>query len=220
MPSSMTVDLENLHGYLAEPDKNSGLGVLLVHAWWGLNEFFRTLADRFAAEGFVAFAPDYYNGKVAVTTDDAANFRDQMNIGKTDETLKKALDYLKQHPSVTGKKIGVLGISLGTWFCVDLARRRPEDIGAIVLFYGIGGGEFNDFRIPLQGHFAENDQFENTKDVKEFEMQVAEGSEKCEFYTYPGTTHWFFESDVTDAYQQSAANLAFERTIAFLKSHL
>jgi len=56
--------------------------------------------------------------------------------------------------------------------------------------------------------------------VREFEILVAEGRGECEFFTYLGTTHWFFESDVTKAYQRSAADLAFERTIAFLKSHL
>jgi carboxymethylenebutenolidase len=220
MPFSKTVDLENLHGHIAIPDKNSGIGLLLVHAWWGLNEFFKTLADHFATEGFVVFAPDFYNGKVATTIDEAENLSDKMDEEATATTLNRALDYLKQHPSAAGEKVGVMGVSLGAWFSVNLSMNRPEEIGAIVLFYGLGDRKISDFSIPIQGHFAEDDKYENTEDVKEFEMRVAEGRGECEFYTYPGTTHWFFESDVINAFHKSSANLAFERTIMFLKSHL
>ena len=220
MVSDSFIEIDGLKGYLAIPDERSGKGILMVHAWWGLNDFFKTLAHRFATEGFVAFAPDYYNGIVATTIDGAMNLRNKMDRKNTDAILKKALDYLKKHPSRAGEKIGVLGISLGTQFSVNLARNRSNDVGAIVLFYGLAGGKFDKFGIPLQGHFAENDEFEDTETVKKFEMLVTEGGGNGEFYTYPGTTHWFFEDDVASAYQKPAANLAFERTIVFLKSHL
>ena len=220
MVSDSSVELNGLNGHLSIPDGNTGKGILMLHAWWGLNDFFKTLVHRFATEGFVAFAPDYYEGKVAKTINEADHLSERIDREKIVAKIGKALDYLKNHPSVTGNKIGAMGISLGTLFTIDLARDRSEDIGAVILFYGIGDGQFSNTRVPVQGHFAENDEFEDTETVKKFEMLVTKGNRNCEFYTYPGTTHWFFEKDVTDAYQKPAADLAFERTIAFLKSYL
>jgi carboxymethylenebutenolidase len=212
--------MTELKGHLALPERKKGKGLLLVHAWWGLNEFFMGLADRFAEEGFVVFAPDYYNGKVASTIDAAEKFSNVMDEKETESNLKKALKYLSKHPAVTGEKIGILAISLGAWFSVRLAFDEPDNIGAIVLFYGIGGGEFNEFAIPIQCHFAEDDEYEEIDQIIEFKEQVMKGKGKGEFHTYEGTTHWFFESDVINAFHEPSAELAFQRTVAFLKSHL
>jgi carboxymethylenebutenolidase len=219
MVSTSIVDSDNLKGYLSLPKKKSGKGLLLLHAWWGLNDFFKTLTNRFAGEGFVAFAPDYYNGRVATTVDEANNLVRKFDKKEAEAIHKNALDYLKQHPSIIGEKIGVLGVSLGTRYAVNLARKRPNDIGAIVLFYGVVGGKFDGFRIPIQGHFAEEDEWgADPKAVKKFETRLGDGA--FQFYIYQGTTHWFLEEDVTEAYHQPSAELAFRRTLAFLKSHL
>lgn len=221
MVSESIIDIDNLHGYISIPDKNAGKGLLLVHAWWGLNEFFKTLANRFASEGFVAFAPDYYDGKVATTVDDAKSLRMKLGKKQADVTLKNAVTCLRQHPSVTGEKIGVLGVSLGTRYSVNLARKMPKDIGAIVLFYGAAGGKFDGFRVPIQGHFAEKDEWgADPKAVKKFEARLGESDSVLELYIYQGTTHWFFEEDVTDSYHRPSAELAFRRAVDFLKSYL
>jgi carboxymethylenebutenolidase len=221
MATSSTIETDNLNGHLSIPDKKAGKGILLLHAWWGLNNFFKTLANRFAIEGFVVFAPDYYDGRVATTINEANDLSTKLDIEKADTTIRSALDYLKQHPSVIGKRIGVMGVSLGTLFTVNLARSRPEDVGAIILFYGLGDGEFSSIKPPIQGHFAETDEWDaGPGDVKKVEMQLAEKRRVYEFYTYQGTTHWFLEEDVIKAYHQPSAELAFRRTITFLKSHL
>jgi carboxymethylenebutenolidase len=221
MVSDSIVEIDGLVGHLSIPEKRTGKGILLVHAWWGLNEFFKKLANRFAVEGFVAFAPDYYDGRIATTINKADDLSTKLDREKADITIGSALDYLKQHPSVIGERIGVMGVSLGTLFAIDLARRRPEDVGAIILFYGLGDGEFNNIKTPIQGHFAEDDKWDaDSKAVKEAEVKLAESDGVYEFYTYEGTTHWFLEEDVIEAYHQPSAELAFRRTIAFLKSHL
>jgi carboxymethylenebutenolidase len=221
MVSTSTVTLSGLTGHMALPDKGKGKGVLLVHAWWGLNEFFKTLADRLAAEGFVVFAPDYYNGKVARTVDEATKFSGEFDRKEAATILKRAVKHLKQHPSITGEKIGVIGVSLGTRFSVNLARELPKDIGAVVLSYGITGGKFDRFVVPLQGHFAEHDGWgSEPKDVERFETRLAESKKEYELHIYEGTTHWFLEEDVVGAYDERAAALAFKRTAAFLKANL
>jgi carboxymethylenebutenolidase len=214
-------EVDDLKGHLSIPEKKSGRGVLLLHAWWGLNDFLKTLAHRFAIEGFVAFAPDYYDGKIAATIHEAEDLSSKVDREKTDAKLGKVLDYLKHHPSVTGNKIGVIGISLGTLFAVDLTRSRPEDVGAAILFYGLGDAEFSSIRVPIQGHFAETDEWDaGPEDVKRVEAQLAENGRIYEFHTYQGTTHWFLEQDVIQAYHRPSAELAFKRTTTFLKSHL
>jgi carboxymethylenebutenolidase len=221
MVSDSFVETDGLNGYLSIPDKKAGKGVLLLHAWWGLNDFFKILANRFAAEGFVVFAPDYYDGRVARTINEADDLSTRLDREKADTTIRNALDYLKQHPSVIGERVGVIGVSLGTLFAVDLARSRPENVGAIVLFYGLGDGEFNSIKTPVQGHFAEVDEWDaDPKAVKDVEVKLAEGDGVYEFYTYRGTTHWFLEEDVIKAYHRPSAELAFRRTVTFLKSHL
>jgi carboxymethylenebutenolidase len=218
--SDSIVEVDGLKGYLSIPDKKLGRGVLLLHAWWGLNDFLKILAHRFAVEGFVAFAPDYYDGKIATTIHEAADLSSKVDREKTDTRLGKALDYLKHHPLVTGNKIGVMGISLGTLFAVDLARSRPEDVGAAILFYGLGDTEFSSIRVPIQGHFAEIDEWDaGPEDVERVEAQLAERRRIYEFYTYQGTTHWFLEEDVVQAYHEPSAELAFRRVVTFLKSH-
>ena len=96
-----------------------------------------------------------------------------------------------------------------------------NNIGAIVLLYGVAGGKFDDFGVPIQGHFAENDEWgADPKAVKKFEVRLAKSNGVHEFYIYENTTHWFFEDDVVQAYQQPSADLVFKRTIEFLKSYL
>ncbi len=220
MVSMSSVDLEGLNGYLASPNQKSGIGLLIVHAWWGLNEFFKSLANKLAKEGFVVFVPDYYNGEVAKSNDEATNLRDALDMRRTGELLTKSVDFLKQHPDVIGDRIGVLGVSLGAWLSIDLAQKRTDDIGAVVLFYGVGGGTFDSFDIPIQCHFAETEEWEPADYREEFEKRLSDAEVEFDFYTYPNTTHWFIEENVTAAYRPEAANLALRRSIEFLKARL
>lgn len=107
---------------------------------------------------------------------------------------------------VAEEKIGVVGVSLGIRFSVNLARKRPEDIGAVVLIYGVAGGKFDHFNIPLQGHFAEIDEWGGgPKAVAKFETRLAKSNSPYELHIYPNTTHWFLEEDVSKAYDKPSA---------------
>lgn len=221
MVSSSIIETTGLKGYLSLPDTGTGKGLLLIHAWWGLNDFFKKLTDRFASEGFVTFTPDYYNGNVAKTIDEANDLSTNLDFEEADMTLSRAFDYLKKHPAIKGEKIGVLGVSLGTLFTINLARSSPDDVGAAIVFYGLGDQNPDNIKVPFQGHFSETDEWDaDPEAVKEFEKELLEKSRTYEFHTYPGTTHWFLEEDVLEAYVQAAADQAFQRTVAFLKVHL
>jgi len=115
----------------------------------------------------------------------------------------------------------VIGFSLGAYYALSLAAAAPEQIRSVVLFYGTGDDDFSSSKAAYLGHFAENDEYEPQANVDYLEgaLKQAGGSPlgAVTFYRYPGTGHWFFEPDRTDAYNPAAASLAWERTLAFLK---
>src|SRR5438132_14152583 len=102
-------------GYLAVPKTGSGPGLLVLHAWWGLNDFFKGLCDRLAAAGFVAFAPDLYRGATASTRDGAANLMSKVDQKVAGQDILNGVRGLQSHPAVKGKHLGVIGFSMGAF---------------------------------------------------------------------------------------------------------
>lgn len=210
-------------GYLAIPKKGSGPGVLVLHAWWGLNDFFKELCDRLATAGFVAFVPDLYRGATASTRDEAKNLMSKLDQKAADRDLVNAVRGLQIHPAVRGKGLGVVGFSLGAFMGLWLAQERPADVAAVVLFYGTREGDYSknwSTKAAFLGHFAETDEFESPASVRELEQLLRANEKDVTFHTYTGTTHWFFEKDRSDAYDADAAKLAWQRTIRFLTTQL
>lgn len=207
-------------GYLALPPDESGSGVLVLHAWWGLNDFFVGLCDRLAGAGFVALAPDLYQGRVASSAEDAERLMRSLDAEATQARVLNALDTLRAHPAVSGDAVGVLGCSLGAAWALELSASRPEQIAAAVLFYGVGEADFAVARCVYLGHFAEYDDFDSLETAHEMEAAMQSAGRDITFHAYPGTKHWFFEADRPDAYDADAAQLAWDRTVSFLSSHL
>lgn len=208
------------NGYLALPSNGAGPGVLVLHAWWGLNDFFRQLCDRLAAEGFVALAPDLYGGKIAETVDEAERLLQESDSASMQSAALGAIAYLRQLPAVRGAGLGEIGFSMGGYWALLLSTLAPEQVAAAVLFYGNGEGDFTKARAAYQGHFAESDPWEPDEGVRALETALHAAGRAVTFYTYPGAGHWFFESNRPDAYHPEASALAWERTIAFLHEHL
>jgi carboxymethylenebutenolidase len=136
--------------------------------------------------------------------------------------ILSAVDFLKKYPAVSGNKLGVLGFSFGGFWALWLAQKKPELFAAVTLFYGTngGGGDFTQSKAAFLGHFAETDPNESLTVVQELEKNLRGANRPATFYIYPGTGHWFFEKDRPDAYNAPSAQLAWERTIAFLHAHL
>jgi len=210
---------KNFKGYIASPEVESGPGILLLHPWWGLNDFFKRTCERLAGEGFVVLAPDYYAGKIATTIEEAEHIKNNLDFNNVLRTISKSVEFLNTHPSVISPQIAVIGFSLGCRFAVQVADHFPNRISAVVLFYG-GGDQFNHAKATYQGHFPEHDPW--GVDQEEIDMmnnQIHEAGLTSEFYTYSNTRHWFMEEDRPE-YNAEVAEKAWKRMISFLNPNL
>ncbi|MCC6455916.1 MAG: dienelactone hydrolase family protein [Caldilineaceae bacterium] len=205
-------------GFLALPPGGTGSGVLVLHAWWGLNDTMKAFCTRLAEAGFIAFAPDLYHGKIADTIAGAEALGAALdtNYLQAKAEIATATQLLNERVGEAGG-LAVIGFSLGAFYALDLATTAPEEIRSVVLFYGTGDGDFSRSRAAYLGHFAENDEYEPQSNVNNLEQSLRAAGRPVTFYRYPGTGHWFFEADRPDAYNQAAASLAWDRTLTFLR---
>ncbi|MBC8171799.1 MAG: dienelactone hydrolase family protein [Anaerolineae bacterium] len=206
-------------GYLALPSTGKGSAVLVLHAWWGLNDTIKAVCNRLAEAGFIAFAPDLYHGKVtdqiAEAETLAAALDGKVNQARAD--LAAAATFLKEQAGSDDASVAVLGFSLGAYFALDLSVTAPETIRAVVLFYGTGPSDYSRSKADYLGHFAETDEFEPQSNLDDLEEALMSAGRPVTFHRYSGTGHWFFEPDRVQAYNPAAASLAWDRTIAFLR---
>ncbi|GAB4190288.1 MAG: dienelactone hydrolase family protein [Roseiflexaceae bacterium] len=206
-------------GYLARPETGTGPGVLVLHAWWGLTPLFTGLCDRLAAEGFVALAPDLYGGPTADTIEQAQQLVENLDPGTTITKIEQAANLLRGNTTADGSKAGVIGFSLGAAWALDTSVRYYDLIDAVVLFYGTAHGEFGSARAAYQGHFGEQDEWEAGSDIDALEAMLGVAGREVTFYRYSACHHWFFEENRPE-YNPRAAELAWSRTLEFLKARL
>ncbi len=218
------VDGRTISGYLAVPEQGSGPGVLVLHAWWGLTEPFQQVCDRFAEAGFVALALDLYQGKTTASVEEAQALAGALNgdAERVSDDIAAALQFLHQYgKTADGRgKFAIVGFSLGGAYALDTSVTMAEEIAAVVTFYAAYPGlDYHSAKAAYLCHFAENDPFESAESVVEMEQDLQAAGRLVSVYTYPGTRHWFFEANCPE-YDAGAAQLAWERTVAFLRQQL
>ena len=180
--------------YLSTPISNPIGAVLVLHSWWGLNRFFSGLCDRFAGQGFVALAPDLYDGRVAGTVAEAKKLRAKVTASRKEPVYKYLIRMIDRLRSEAGADdVGVVGFSMGGHWAYWLAQRPEIPIVATVTFYAARNGDYSGSRSSFQAHFAETDEWVSPTSVRKPERSLAKAGRLFEFHTYPGTGHWFFE---------------------------
>ena len=203
-------------GYLALPSQSNAPGVIVLHAWWGLNPFFKRLCDRLAAEGFVAFAPDLNEGRVATTVDEAKEIMSSLDGQRKYDVAMAAPDFLRGRAEVRKEQFSLIGFSMGAAWSLVLASERPEDFHKAVLFYGAGEGDFAKVKAEILGHYSDTDEWEDINYVRSMENDMRNAGIKTNFHTYSQLPHWFFEDDRPE-YNPQASELAWRRTLEFLR---
>jgi carboxymethylenebutenolidase len=207
-------------GYLAG---SSGPGVIVIQEWWGLVPHITDIADRFAAEGFVALAPDMYHGEVTDEPDLAGKLLMSMNLATAGKDLSGAVDLLQERTGRT--KVGVTGVCMGGGLALMAACLRPDAIAAAAPFYGGMRPdtviEWDNLAAVVEGHYAATDRGTAAPEaVRELEASLRAKGKNATFHIYPGTQHAFFNDTRPEVYDAAVAKTAWDRTLALFRANL
>jgi carboxymethylenebutenolidase len=225
MPSEMVQFASNggkTEGYLSVPESGGGAGVVVLQEWWGLVPHIKDVCDRFAAEGFVALAPDLYHGRAATSPDEAGKMMMALDIDETEKDLRGAIKFLIDHPSVAGDSVGTVGFCMGGALSLYAASKN-EQVGACVVFYGVHPNvkpDLENLRAPVLGLFAERDSSVPPASVRDLERRLNELGKLNEMHIYPDADHAFFNDTRPEVYKPDAARDAWQRTINFFRANL
>jgi len=184
-------------GYLATPQSGKGPGVLVIQEWWGLDSGIKANADRLAAAGFVALAPDLYHGELAAhdEMDKAAHLMQSLPAERAAKDMSGAVDFLASHPAVTGSGVGVVGFCMGGMLSFLIAAGRPDKVKATVPFYGFPQGDmepdWSRLNARIQGHMAEHDDYFPPVAAHALEAKLRAMGKDVTLTVHPGTGHAF-----------------------------
>ncbi|MCW5937987.1 MAG: dienelactone hydrolase family protein [Fimbriimonadaceae bacterium] len=208
-------------GYLSEAE-GGGPGVIVIQEWWGLVDHIKNVADRFAAAGFTALAPDFFHGKVTTDPDDAATMMMALKMEEASAVVKRAIDALLARGSTTGDIVGVVGFCMGGQLAL-YAATVDDRIRACVDFYGVHPNvdpDYSKLVAPVLGLFAEHDEFVEESALAGLDATLAEHGKARFLHTFPGVKHAFFNDDRPEVYDERAAAQAWEMTLRFLREKI
>jgi len=215
----------NASGYLATPPGGKGAGILVIQEWWGLDEDLKKMADKLAAAGFVALAPDLYHGQVAGHTemDKAAHLMNTMPADRAARDMSGAVDFLASHPSVTSKSIGVVVFCMGGMLSFIIAANRGDKVKAVVPFYGFPQGpmepDWSKLTASVSGHMAEKDDFFPPAAAAALEKKLRAMGKDCTLKVHPGTGHAFMgPHNALGTLDEKLAATIWPDVVAFLKA--
>ncbi len=192
--------------------------LIVIHEWWGLNDFVRAKAKKFAADGYVALAVDLYRGKATADPDVAHQLMRGMPEDRARRDLRAAFAYLAARPDVDPARIASIGWCMGGGYSLQLAADEPR-LAAAVVYYGrlfTDEQEIAKLRMPLLGNFGSDDQGIPPASVRAF----ASKARSADFKVYDGAGHAFASSSKKEVFKPDAARDADARTDAFLAKHL
>ncbi len=221
---SELIQLGNINGYFAKP---TGAGpfpaVIVIQEWWGLDAQTKSIADRFAQEGYLAFAPDVYHGELAKLGDGDTAMRLVQKYGpNAPAELATMFDALKTHPNCNGR-IGSVGFCFGGRMSLALSTTRPLD--AVCTFYGGGMQTIFDqlranLKAPVLGFFGDADVSIPAGTVEEFDKLLDDIGVEHEVIMYPNSGHAFFRDSDPSVYIPEASKDAWERVKKFFQKNL
>ncbi|MFM9083042.1 MAG: dienelactone hydrolase family protein [Actinomycetota bacterium] len=207
-------------GYLAD---GGGPGVIVIQEWWGLVDHIKDIADRFAAEGFTALAPDLYHGEVTTEPDAAGKLLMSLNLATAGKDLSGAVDLLIERTGRT--TVGATGFCMGGGLTLMLACQRPDAVAAAAPFYGGMRPDtpidWDELAAVVEGHYAETDRGNAAPEaIRALEVELRAKGKNATFHVYAGTHHAFFNDTRPDVYDAAAATTSWERTLALFRANL
>jgi carboxymethylenebutenolidase len=212
-------------GYLAVPEGGCGPGVIVIQEWWGLVDHIIDVCDRFAAEGFVALAPDLYHGQKVPPgePDEAGKAMMAMRLDQAGRDMSGAIDELLARSS--SAHVGVIGFCMGGGLALVLATQRPDAVSAVVPCYGIipwpdVQPDYSALEAKVLGHYAEKDGYFTPEAAMALGEQLRGLGKSVEIIVYPGVDHAFFNDTRPEVYDAEASRALWERSVAFFRENV
>ena len=217
----LNFDGKELSGYFAEAGPNAP-GVIVIQEWWGLVDHIKSIAERFAAEGFNAFAPDLYHGQAASEPDTAKKLAMELQLASAAVEISNAAKFLS---SKGNGKVGVIGFCMGGTLSIWGASLVSEISTSVAFYPGASWSRHNPNWQNLSGkkviiHCSEGDGTSAAPGIQEAITNINNSGGSAEAFDYPGTEHAFFNDDRPHVYNKEAADLAWQRTLKFFKTNL
>jgi carboxymethylenebutenolidase len=210
-------------GYLAVPQSGSGIPVVVIQEWWGLVPHIEDVVDRFAAEGFVALAPDLFHGQTTTEPDEAGKLMMALNVDEAAKEMSGAVDKVAE---VAGSdRVGVTGFCVGGGLALMVAARRPDKVKAVVPWYGLipwPGAEpdWSTLDAKVLGHYAENDGYFDPGAVAELQSKLDAAGKEADLHVVPGADHAFFNDTRPEVHDAEASRACWSETVTFLRNEL
>ena len=219
---SFTTKAGTCEGEIAEPSGSGKVGALVViQEWHGINAEMKKKVERFAAEGFLAIAPDLYHGKIATNDDEAGKLMNALDFGKAVTEIGGAAQFLKEHARSNGK-VGVIGFCLGGALTIATAANVPG-LTCVVPFYGLpdlSKIDLGKITAPMQAHFAGKDDWASPDKARAMAKDLQAKGKSVELHVYEDAGHAFMRDTDPSKYHEASAKKAWERALAFLHTHL
>jgi carboxymethylenebutenolidase len=220
------IDLDTGNGptsaYLAGGD-SGGPGVLVIQEYWGLVPHIKDVADRYAAAGFTALAPDLYHGEQATEPDGAGKLMMALNLTTAAKEMNAAITVVQQR---SGRNdVGVVGYCMGGGLALVLACARPDAIKACAPYYGVipwesAQPDWSAMQAKVVGEYGELDAYFGPGPAKELEDKLRALGKDATIHIHAGADHAFFNDARPEVYDAEASATAFARTVELFKTTL
>jgi carboxymethylenebutenolidase len=214
---------DTVQALMYTPDgKGQFPGILIIHEWWGLNDWVKEQASKLSDLGYVALAVDLYRGKVATTADEAHEIMRGVPDDRAARDLHAAFEFLKSQPNVKKDRIASIGWCMGGGYSFNVALQEPT-LTADVINYGHLATEpesLKKINASILGIFGGQDRGIPVEDVKKFEQTMKQLGKKVEIVIYPNAGHAFENPNNKAGYRPDDAADAWKRTVKFLAETL
>jgi carboxymethylenebutenolidase len=214
---------ETVNGMLYTPaGKGPFPALVVIHEWWGLNDWVKEQASKLADEGYVTLAVDLYRGKVAAAPDEAHELSRGLPHDRADRDLLAAADYLRSQKNVAPARVGSIGWCMGGGYSLDLALEDPR-LAATVINYGhlaTSVDSLKKIHASILGIFGGQDRGIPLSDVRSFEQQMKQLGKPVEIVIFPDAGHAFENPSNKTGYRPDDAAQAWAKTVAFLRRTL
>jgi len=214
---------ETVQGVLYTPaGKGPFPALIVIHEWWGLNDWVKDQASKLSDQGYVALAVDLYRGKVATTPDMAHEIMRGLPEDRAKRDLHAAFEFLASQPNVRKDRIGAIGWCMGGGYSLDVALQEPT-LAAAVINYGHLATDpeaLKKVNAPMLGLFGGQDRGISTDDVHKFEQSMKQLGKKIDIKIYDDAGHGFENPNNKDGYRAADTADAWKRTVEFLAANL